>query len=190
MPRHIGKPDDSVAADPEDMFVDLSPLNSAPQVVRGPASRHGRHPMAFTPLSFSLGVSQDQPVAQDPMPVAFAFPGGVAAMMAQPMVEGRKAVKFAEPIVQGILIHFFDPCSHPEEISPSLDEAYRRIEEAVLQRRSSRGQGQSSSNVPANTVSEDTIRSATPGSMRQPRVVHPPPAEDYEPEFRATKEQN
>ena len=25
--------------------------------------------------------------------------------------------------------------------------------------------------------------------MRQQRVVHPPPAEDYEPELRATKEQ-
>ncbi|XBI79551.1 hypothetical protein VPH35_088980 [Triticum aestivum] len=74
-------------------------------------------------------------------------------MMAQPMVEGRKVVKFAEPIVQAT----------PEEISPSLDEAYRRIEEAAL--------------------------SATPGSVRQQRVVHPPPAEDYEPEFRATKEQ-
>ncbi|XBI29193.1 hypothetical protein VPH35_053234 [Triticum aestivum] len=180
MPRPIGKPDDSTAADPEDMFVDLSPLDSAPQVVRGPASRHERHPMTFTPPSFSLGVSQNQPVAQDPMPVAFAFPGGVPAMMAQPMVEDRKAVKFAEPIVQAT----------PEEISPSLDEAYHRIEEAALQRRSSRGQGQSSSNVPANTVSEDTIRSATPGSVRQQRVVHPPPAEDYEPEFRATKEQN
>ncbi|XBJ03595.1 hypothetical protein VPH35_022710 [Triticum aestivum] len=77
----------------------------------------------------------------------------------------------------------------PEEISLSLDEAYRMIEEAALQRRSSRGQGQSSSNVPADMVSEDTIRSATPGSVRQQRVVHPPPVEDYEPEFRATKEQ-
>ncbi|XBJ14653.1 hypothetical protein VPH35_006664 [Triticum aestivum] len=77
----------------------------------------------------------------------------------------------------------------PKEISPSLDEAYHRIEEAALQRRSSRGQGQSSTNVPADTVSEDTIRSATPSSVRQQRVVHPPPAEDYEPEFRATKEQ-
>ena len=66
----------------------------------------------------------------------------------------------------------------PEEISPSLDEAYRRIEEAALQRRSSRGQGQSSSNVPAESVSEDTIRSATPSSVRQQRVVHPPPADD------------
>ncbi|XBI93446.1 hypothetical protein VPH35_030295 [Triticum aestivum] len=177
-PRPIGKPDDSTAADPEDMFVDLSPLDSAPQIVCGLASRHERHPMAFTPPSFSLGVSQDQLVAQDPMPVAFAFLGGMPAMMAQPMVEGRKAVKFAEPIGQAT----------PEEISSSLDEAYRRIEEAALQRRSSRGQGQSSSNVPANTVSEDTIRSATPSSMRQQRVVHPPPGEDYEPEFRATKE--
>ncbi|XBI89365.1 hypothetical protein VPH35_027187 [Triticum aestivum] len=154
-PRPTNKPDHSVAAD-SDMFVDLSPLDSAPQVVRGPVSRHERHPMAFTPLSFSLGISQDQPVVPDPMPVAFAFPGGMPAMMAQPMVEGRKAVKFAEPIVQAT----------PKEISPSLDEAYRRIEEAALQRRSSRGQGQSSSNMPADTVSEDTIRSATPGSVR------------------------
>ncbi|XBI51935.1 hypothetical protein VPH35_034387 [Triticum aestivum] len=143
-------------------------------------ARHERHPMAFTPPSFSLGISQDQPVVQDPTPFAFAFPGGMAAMMAQPMVEGRKAVKFAEPIIQGT----------PEEISPSLDEVYRGIEEAALQRRSSRGQGQSSSNVPVETVSEDTIRSATPGSVRQQRVVHPPPADDYEPEVKATKEQN
>ncbi|KAF7001764.1 hypothetical protein CFC21_017368 [Triticum aestivum] len=177
-PRPTNKSDHSVAAD-SDMFVDLSPMDSAPQVVHGPASRHERHPMAFTPSSFSLGISQDQPVVPDLMPVAFAFSGGMPAMMAQPMVEGRKVVKFAEPIVQGT----------PEKISPSLDGAYRRIEEAALQRRSSRGQGQSSSNVPADTVSEDTIRSATPGSARQQRVVHPPPAEDYEPEVRATKKQ-
>ncbi|XBI29381.1 hypothetical protein VPH35_053375 [Triticum aestivum] len=177
-PRPANKPEHSVAAD-SDMFVDLSPLDSAPQIVRGPASRNERHPMAFTPPSFSLGISQDQAVVHDPIPVAFAFPGGTAAMMAQPMVEGRKAVKFAEPIVQGT----------PEEISPSLDEAYRKIEEAALQRRTSRGQGQSSSNLTAEMATEDTIRSATPGSVRQQRVVHAPPAEDYEPEFRATKEQ-
>ena len=59
-----------------------------------------------------------------------------------------------------------------------------------MERRSSRGQGQSSSNVPAETVSEDTIRSATPGSVRQQRVVHPPATEDYKPEVKATKEQN
>ncbi|XBH76748.1 hypothetical protein VPH35_103338 [Triticum aestivum] len=125
MPRPANKVDHSVAAN-SDMFVDLSPLDSAPQVVRGLASRNERHPMAFTPPSFSLGISQDQPVVQDPMPVAFAFPGGMPAMMAQPMVEGRKAVKFVEPIVQAT----------PEEISPSLDEAYRMIEETALQRRS------------------------------------------------------
>ena len=60
--------------------------------------------MAFTPSSFSLGISQDEPVVPDPMPVAFAFPGGMPAMIAQPMVEGRKAVRFAEPIVQGTFI--------------------------------------------------------------------------------------
>ena len=59
-----------------------------------------------------------------------------------------------------------------------------------MQRRSLRGQGQSSSNVPAESVSEDTIRSATPGSVRQHRVVHAPPVDDYEPEVKATKEQN
>ncbi|XBI49941.1 hypothetical protein VPH35_113422 [Triticum aestivum] len=187
MPLPTNKLDDSEMAD-SDMFVDLSPLDSAPQVVHGPTSRYERHPMAFTPPSFSLGISQDQPVVPEPMPVAFAFPGGMPAMMAQPMVDGRKALKFAEPIVQGILSHFLILAGTPEEISPSLDEVYRRIEEATLQRRSSRGQGQSSSNVPAETVSEDTIRSATPGSMRQRRVVHPPPAEDYEPEVKAIKE--
>ncbi|VAI40212.1 unnamed protein product [Triticum turgidum subsp. durum] len=120
-PRPANKADHFVAAD-SDMFVDLSPLDSAPKVVRGPASRNERHPMAFTPPSFSLGVSQDQPVVHDPIPVVFAFPGGMPAMMAQPMVEGRKAVKFAEPIVQAT----------PEEISPSLDEVYRMIEETTL----------------------------------------------------------
>ena len=85
------------------MFVDLSPLDSAQQVVRGSASRQERHPMAFTPPSCSLGIdrSQDEPVVQVPMPVAFAFPAGMAPMMAQPMADGRKAVKFAETIVQG-----------------------------------------------------------------------------------------
>ncbi|XBI21516.1 hypothetical protein VPH35_062629 [Triticum aestivum] len=78
----------------------------------------------------------------------------------------------------------------PEEITPSLDEAYRRIEVAALQRRSSRGQWQSSSNAPAESVSEDTIRSATPGSVRQHRIVHAPPTDDYEPEVKATKDQN
>nr|XP_020193906.1 nucleolar protein dao-5-like [Aegilops tauschii subsp. strangulata] len=54
-PRPTNKPDDS-AADEAEMFVDLSPPDSAPQVVRGPASRQERHPMAFTPPTFSLGI--------------------------------------------------------------------------------------------------------------------------------------
>ena len=44
--------------------------------------------------------------------------------------------------------------------------------------------------MPAETVSEDTIRSATPGSVRLQGVVHPPPVDDYGPEVKATKEQN
>jgi len=78
----------------------------------------------------------------------------------------------------------------PEEISASLDDAYRRIEEEALEGGSSRGQGQSSSNVPVESVSEDTIRSAALGSVWQHRVVHAPPTDDYEPEVKATKEQN
>ena len=78
----------------------------------------------------------------------------------------------------------------PGEITPSLDEACCRIEEAALERRSSRGQGQSSSSMHTESVSEDTVRSATPGSVRQRRVVHAPPADDYEPEVKATKDQN
>ena len=38
------------------------------------------------------------------MPVSFAFPAGMAPMMAQPMADGRKAVKFAEPVVQGTFL--------------------------------------------------------------------------------------
>lgn len=73
-PRPTKKPDDC-AADETDMFVDLSPLDSAKQFVRNPADQQERHPMAFTPPSCSLGIdcSQAEPVI-DPMPVAFAFP--------------------------------------------------------------------------------------------------------------------
>ena len=37
----------------------------------------------------------------------------------------------------GILTHFLILAGTPEEISPSLDEVYHKIEEAALQRRSS-----------------------------------------------------
>ena len=104
-PRPTNKPDGS-AADEAEMFVDLSPLDSAKQLVRDPAGRQERHPMPFTPPSCSLGIdrSQDEPGVQDPMHVASAFPAGTTPMMAQPMADGRKAVKFAEPIVQGTFL--------------------------------------------------------------------------------------
>ena len=63
--------------------------------------------MAFTPPSRSLGIdrTQDEPV-NDPMPIAFAFPAGTVPMMAQPIADGKKVVKFADPIVQGKLFLF------------------------------------------------------------------------------------
>ena len=42
--------------------------------------------------------------------------------------------------------------------------------------------------MPAEAISEDTVRSATPGSVRQTRVVHTPPMDDFEPDVKATKE--
>ncbi|XBI46848.1 hypothetical protein VPH35_110970 [Triticum aestivum] len=100
MPRLTSKPDD-YATDGSDMFVDLSPLDSAKQFVRNPADKQERCPMAFTPPSFSLGIdrSQAKPVI-DPMPIAFAFPACTVPMMAQPIADGKKAVKFVDPIVQ------------------------------------------------------------------------------------------
>lgn len=38
--------------------------------------------------------------------------------------------------------------------------------------------------------SDDVVRSATPGSVRQARVVQHPDVDDYEPLVKATKEQN
>ena len=44
--------------------------------------------------------------------------------------------------------------------------------------------------MPAELVSEDIVRNATPGSVRQTRVVHPPSADDFEPDIRGTKGQS
>jgi hypothetical protein len=65
--------------------------------------------MDFTPPSCSLGIDRSQPEQiMDLVRVAFAFPGGTVTMMVQPHVDGRKAVKFVEPLVQGnSLFHFF-----------------------------------------------------------------------------------
>lgn len=100
-------------------------------------------------------------------------------MMAQPNVDARKAVSFVEPIVQGT----------PEEITPSMDEALRKAEQDALSRKSSGNQGQSSSGAREDAASDDVIRSATPGSVKHARVVHPPLEDDYQPTFRATREQ-
>lgn len=63
-----------------------------------------RHPMEFTPPSCSLGIDK----AIDATPVSFVHPQLEEPMLEQPNLQGAKAVKFAEPIVQGILFIFFD----------------------------------------------------------------------------------
>ncbi|KAI4993386.1 hypothetical protein ZWY2020_007699 [Hordeum vulgare] len=100
-PRPTNKTDSRVTFDRE-MFVQLSPLDSANQFMWNPSKPHERHPMDFTPPSYSLGIdrTQDEPPI-DPEPVAFAFSAGMAPMMAQPILDGWKVVKFAQPIVQG-----------------------------------------------------------------------------------------
>lgn len=77
----------------------------------------------------------------------------------------------------------------PEEITPSMDEALRKAEQDALSRKSSGNQGQSSSGAREDAASDDVIRSATPGSVKHARVVHPPLEDDYQPTFRATREQ-
>lgn len=64
--------------------------------------------MVFTPPSCSLRIDHSHDVQPiDPMPVSFAYPAAAVTMMAQPNVDSRKAVKFAEPLVQG---NFFHSC--------------------------------------------------------------------------------
>ena len=59
--------------------------------------------MAYSPPPFDLGFgstpADDEPI--DAIPISFAHHQTEEVFMAQPNVEGRKAVKFAEPIVQG-----------------------------------------------------------------------------------------
>ncbi|KAI4963926.1 hypothetical protein ZWY2020_008653 [Hordeum vulgare] len=116
--------------------------------------------MDFTSPSYNLGIDRSE--AQPPInlvPVAFSFPAGPVPMMAQPNVDGRKAVNFVEPIVQRT----------SKKISPSLDEAYSRIEQDALNTRSLYNQGQPSPDAPDVLVYEDVVRSATPSFVRHAR---------------------
>ncbi|KAI4996333.1 hypothetical protein ZWY2020_048124, partial [Hordeum vulgare] len=69
-----------------------------------------------------------------------------------------------------------------EEISPVLEQAYRMIEQAAINKRFLRNEGKLSSGVLADLVPDDVIRSATPGSVKQAMVVHAPLVVDFEPE--------
>lgn len=170
----------SVVGAENDMFVQLSPLASAKTFLQNQNEHTERHPMAFTPPTCSLGLYLSQPEQPiDVVHVSFAFPIDVGPMIAQPNVGGRKTVKFAEPIVQGT----------PDDILPSLHEAYCKMEEDAINRKSLNKQALSSSNAPPAFSSDDVVSSATPSSVGQARVVQPPPVEDYEPEIRSTKDQ-
>ena len=101
-PRPTAKPKDVGSVD-NDVFVDLSPLAASIAAIVKQNERKGRHPMAFTPPSFSLGLDLSQPNKPiDAIPVSYAFPSQPDLMMAQPILDGGNAVKFVEPIVQSL----------------------------------------------------------------------------------------
>ena len=91
-----------------DMYVHLSPLDSAKDLTRNKRDVRERHPMAFSPPSFDLGFdstpAEEEPI--DAIPISFAHHQTEEVLMAQPYVEGRKAMKFVEPLVQGNLPSF------------------------------------------------------------------------------------
>ncbi|XBH62836.1 hypothetical protein VPH35_116949 [Triticum aestivum] len=165
-----------------------APASDAPEVAKVTVARAGLPPRRRSPRKQSADIPNALAVARSSrddsgyVPASTLFPPPARSNV----MERTKDRSTTDP---GGKPGTTDEAT-PEEITPSLDEAYRRIEESALQRRSSRGQGQSSSNAPAESVSEDTIRSVTTGSVRQRRVVHVPPADDYEPEVKATKDQN
>lgn len=111
-----------------------------------------RHPLEFTPPSCSLHRNE----AIGAMPDSSAHPQLKEPMLVQPNIQGSKAVKYAEPIVQGTHV----------EISPSMDEAYAKMEHDPMKCKSSEKQVASSSNAPIET-SLDVVSSVTPGSVRQ-----------------------
>ena len=86
-----------------DMFVQLSPLDSAKDLTRNKRDDKERHPLAFTPLGFDLGFysdpNEEEPI--DVVPISYAQHQTEEVLMAQPNMEGRKTVQFAEPLVQG-----------------------------------------------------------------------------------------
>lgn len=170
----------AVGTDGNEMFVDLSPLAVAKAFLQKQSEHKERHPMDFTPPSCNLGLDLSQPEQPvDVVHVAYALPMDVAPMMAQLNVDGRKAVKFAEPVVQG----------SSDEISASLDEVYCKMEEDALMRKKLQTQVPSRSSAVEDMPSDDVHSSVTPGSVRQARVVQPPLEVDNEPPIKATKQQ-
>ncbi|KAI4965418.1 hypothetical protein ZWY2020_054648 [Hordeum vulgare] len=118
-PRPTNKVD-ACGADENDMFVHLSPLDSAKQFIQNLTDQKERHPMGFSSPSCSLGIDgiQAEPPI-DPLCVAFAFPTGTVSMMAQPIADGRKVVSRAYIAIS------------VSQISPNTLGIYRRKGERV-----------------------------------------------------------
>lgn len=84
-------------------------------------------------------------------------------------------------VTRAIIVLFDEFCiSTPIVISPSLDEAYSKMEQDALKHKSIGKQVAPSSNLSTQS-SVDGVRSATPRSVRQARVVHRPESDDCEP---------
>ncbi|KAE8778474.1 hypothetical protein D1007_48608 [Hordeum vulgare] len=121
--------------------------------------------MDFTPPRCSLGIDRseaEQPI--DPMPIAFAFLAGMITMMAYPNIDGREAVKFAEPLVQ--------------DMANVVDFTWQLLlvehgNYDAINRKSLCNQSQPSFGAPDVQVSNNVVKSASPDSVRQVRVVHP-----------------
>ncbi|KAF6983345.1 hypothetical protein CFC21_001552 [Triticum aestivum] len=168
-PRPTSNPKDAGSVD-KDVFVDLSPLAASLGVTEKQNEREFRHPIVFTPPPFSLEIDLSQPIEPvDAIPASYAFPSQPEQMMAQPIVDGRKAVKFAEPIVQDHLWRY-----HHQWMKP-----YARWSRMCSSRKKMQPKAPSSSPVAHATTSVDVQSSATPSSVRQARVVQPPPPQKW-----------
>ncbi|KAF7078584.1 hypothetical protein CFC21_082996 [Triticum aestivum] len=144
-------------------LVKVATLDLAKSYLQKQGTPRERRPMEFTPPSCSLGIEK----AIDATPVSSAHPLLEEPMLAQPIMQVSKVVKFAKPIVQ----------------------AYTKMEQDALKNQSIRKQVDSSLNLSTQS-SADVVKSATRGFVRQARVVHRPESVDYEPTIKATKEQH
>lgn len=86
----------------------LSTLDVAKSFLQKQQKQVERPPLAFTPPSCSLGLTPlpaGQPI--DVVPISYAHHSREEPMLVEPIHQGAKVVKFAEPIVQGTCLCVF-----------------------------------------------------------------------------------